>query len=382
MSARQSAQPEFTAPTPESIRRAFDSPTPLTIGAEEELMLVDPGSRDLAPVAEALLECTGGDPRYKRELPATQVEIVTRPAATVSELSAQLRVARGELAQAASGLADLAAAGTHPFAAPEGELSAAPRYRAAIAEYGRTVRRQLVFALQIHVAPGSADRALAVYNAVRSYLPELAALAANAPYHDGAETGLASVRPQIAGLLPRQGVPPPLDSWEEYAEALRWTTRLGTAADPGAWWWELRPHPGFGTLEVRVPDAQTTVGEAAAVAAFVHALVAWLGERFDAGESPATHPTWRISENRWRAARAGVEAELGDLDGGPPVAARERLAGLLDDLGPVATRLGCAAELDSSRALVDRNGAMRQLEIGRGRGPRAVVDWLCERFLA
>ena len=381
MTASQSPPPGSPTPSAESIRRAFDSQEPLTIGAEEELMLLDPGSRDLAPLANAVLERTAGDPRFKLELPASQLEIVTEPVGSVAELSERLRRSRCDLAELTTGLADLAAAGTHPFAAAQGELNSGARYRATMAEYGATARRQLVFALQIHVAPGSAARALAVYNALRSYLPEIAALAANAPFHDGAETGLASVRPQISGLLPRQGVPPPLASWDEYAEALRWGARAGTFAGPSAWWWELRPHPRFGTLELRVPDAQTTVAEAGAVAAFAHSLVAWLGGLFDAGEPLPVHPSWRISENRWRAARDGVRAELADLNDGAPFLVRDRLGELFDLLGPVAEELGCRDGLDQARRQLECNGALRQTEVGRARGVRALVDWLCERFL-
>jgi carboxylate-amine ligase len=373
MSALQSAA---------SLRRAFDSREKLTIGAEEELMLLDPESGDLAPIAPQVLERAGGDPRFKLEMPASQLEIVTDPVATVSELAAQLRASRQDLAERADGLAAIAAAGTHPFAASEGDLNPGPPYRETAAEYGRTARRQLVFALQIHVAPGSAERALAVYNALRSYLPEIAALAANAPFQGGSDTGLASVRPQIAGLLPRQGVPPALSTFEEFAEALRWGARLGTVPGPNAWWWELRPHPGFGTLEVRVADAQTTVGEAAAIAAFVQTLVAWLGERHDAGERLAVHPSWRIAENRWRAMDGGLDASLGDLDDGVPIPARERLGGLLDALEPTARRLDCAAEFRLTREQVAANGALRQTEVGRVRGPHGLVDWLRSRFLA
>ena len=204
---------------------------------------------------------------------------------------------------------------------PEGELNRNERYDAAAERYGqRVLGRQLVFALQVHVAPGSADAALAVYNALRSYLPDIAALAANAPFLAGADTGLASVRPSIGLLLPRQGVPPVIESWDEFAQALDWGSR-GDTFDRSAWWWELRPHVTHGTLELRVPDAQTTVDDAAAVAALGQCLVAWLCERHDAGEQLPVAPSWRIAENRWFAARDGAEARLVDLETGEPVLA-------------------------------------------------------------
>ena len=161
-----------------------------------------------------------------------------------------------------------------------GELNPGDRYDTVAARFGDVARAQLVCALQVHVALGSAERTLAVYNALRGYLPELAALAANAPFHAGRDTGFASVRPLINGLLPRQSVPPAFASWDEYADAIAWAV-----PEPGSWWWELRPHLTFGTLEVRVCDAQTTLEEAAAVTAFVHCLVAWLSEQDDVGRA-------------------------------------------------------------------------------------------------
>jgi glutamate---cysteine ligase / carboxylate-amine ligase len=362
---------------------AFEIEAPLTIGVEEELMLLDPDSLDLAPVATKLLARTGGDPRFKLELPAAQLEIVTPPLATVGAIAAFLAGARRDLAAAADGLARLAGAGVHPFAAPEGDVNTGPRYDHTVATYGRVARRQLVFALQVHVAVPRAERALAVHNALRSYLPELLALAANGPFHAGEDTGLATVRPKIGEQLPRQGVPPPIASWDELAADLAWGERAGTVHHPGVWWWELRPHPSHGTLEVRVPDTQATVADAAAVAAVVHALVGWLVRRHDAGERLPVVPTWRIEENRWAALRDGVHGTLADLATGARAPTDERLSALIDELGPVAAELGCAAELDGARALIAAGGgAQRQREVAAGGDLTAVVADLAGRFLA
>ena len=241
-------------------------------------------------------------------------------------------------------------------------------------------RRQLVLALQVHVAPGSAERALAVYNALRGYLPELAALAANAPFHAGRDTELASVRPQISSLLPRQGVPPPLPSWEAFADELRWGVASDALPTTRLWWWELRPHAAFGTLELRVPDAQTTVADAAAIAAVAHSLVARLCERHAGGERLGAPETWRIEENRWSACRHGVEGELADLDSGRRRPTRERLHALLDELEPIAARLGAGAHLRHARSLVELNGALRQRAVASERGLRGLAGWLAESF--
>jgi carboxylate-amine ligase len=368
-------------PTATRLRRAFDDAGGFTIGLEEELMLLDPVSLDLAPRAAEMLELTAGDPRFKLELPASQLEIVLPPQPTVTAAARELASARAELAAALAGEVRLATAGLHPTAAPEGELSRGPRYDRTAAEFGVLARRQLVFALQVHVAVGGADRSLAVYNGLRSRLPELAALAANAPFHAGRDTGMASARPAVARALPRQGVPPAFESWDDYARALRWGAAAGAVPEPGTWWWELRPHPLFGTLELRVADAQTTVAEAAAVVAVAVALVRSLADRHDAGERLPAVPRWRIEENAWSAARRGLDAELADLETGTPEPARELLRALLEEVAPAAAALGCEAELALAAELVEENGAMRQRAVAAAEGLDAVPAWLAGRWL-
>jgi len=372
-----------TTTTAERLRATFEAPAPLTVGIEEELMLLDPATLDLAPVAVEVLERLAGDPRFKPELPAAQIELLTRPAATVPEAVAQLAGGRQDLAAACAGLALPAGSGTHPFTDAEGELNGAERYRHTRDEYGPVARRQLVFGLHVHVRVSGVDRALAVYNALRNNLPELAALAANAPFHEGRDTGLASVRPKISETLPRQGVPPAFDEIEQLAEALDWGTAAGALAGPRTWWWELRLHPYFGTVEVRVPDQQARARESAAIAAVTHCLVARLCERHDAGERLPRDPTWRIAENRWSAARHGLEGAMADLDTGARRPTRKRLRKLLTELASTAERLGASAELALAEGLVEENGAMRQRAVAARRGDlRGLATELAERFLA
>lgn len=347
-------------------------------------MVLDPDTFELVPRAPEVLGLLDGDPRFKLELPAAQLEIVVEPATTVPEAAGALLEARRDVTARVGGAVRFAAAGFHPTSPGIGELNRLPRFDHVIGEYGVVAARQLVCALQVHVSVPDADRALAVYNAARSYLPWLAALAANAPFYEGRDTGLASVRAKIGELLPRQGVPPAFESWETYAGALAWGARTGAFPGASSWWYELRLHPRFGTLELRVPDGQTTVGDAAAIAAVTQALLAWLAERHDGGDLGAPAETWRIEQNRWWACRDGVDGDLADLDTGAVRPTRERLHELLDELAPVAGRLGATRELTRARELVECNGAIAQRRVAAGAcaGISSVPGWLASKFLA
>lgn len=327
-------------------------------------MLLDAETLDLAPRAAQLLSRLGGDPRFKLELAAAQIEIATPPQPTVEAAAGQLEQARARLASAAAPDLRLAAAGTHAFGKPLGELNGDERYEAARRKHGQLAERQLIFGLHVHVGLDDADAAVAVHDALRSYLPEIAALAANAPFHDGRDSGLASVRPTICDLLPRQGVPPALGSLEAYADDLRWGTRCGALSSPRQWWWALRLHPAFGTVEVRVPDAQSTVAETAAIAA----LVADLAARHAAGEPLAVAPAWRIEENRRAACRYGPAGAMADLETGCREPTAQRLTRLLDDLGDAARRLGCGEQLATARTMLDAGGPGRRPTARRDAG--------------
>jgi carboxylate-amine ligase len=366
--------------TASQLEALFGGVRPFTVGLEEEVMLLEPRSLELAEIAPAVLERLPADGRFKLEMPASQLELLTPPRDDVPSAVADLAAARRALLDAADGLARPAAAGVHPFSAGAGALNPGPRYEQMTSEYGPVARRQLVCALQVHVAVGGAERTLAVYNALRERLPLLAALAANAPFYEGRDTGLASVRPKIAELLPRQGVPPALDGWDQLDRELGWGARSGALPRQSSWWWELRPHPTFGTLELRVPDAQTTLADAGAIAAVAQALVAWLAERHDEGIAEDPVSGWRIEENRWAACRHGVEGSFADLRSGERRPARDCLHSLLDRLEPYAERLGASGPLDHTRAVIEENGSLRQRRVASDGGPKGVAEWLAARF--
>lgn len=364
----------------DTLRTAFDAVGGFTLGVEEELMLLDPETLDLAPESARALQAVDGDLRFRPELPAAQLEIVTSPAATVTEVVNQLRDARATLRAAVAPDLRIAAAGTHPFADPIGVMSQGDRYREIVEEYGWAAVRGMVFGLHVHVAVGGADRTLAVHNALRSFVPQLAALAGNAPFLGGEDTGLASIRPKIAEGFPRQGVAPAFATWEAFAELLNWGYATGAVPSSRHLWWELRLHPAYGTIELRAPDMPSTLADVGAIAAVFQALTALLAERYDAGGPLPVHSDFRIAENRWRALRHGLPGTLVDLDTGEPRSTRETIAATLDDLEDVAGRLGSSSHLAVARLLLACNGAETQRAVASERGLHGLVGWLADRF--
>jgi carboxylate-amine ligase len=367
-------------PAAAEIREALERVEPVSVGLEEEVMMLEPETLELWPEAARVLARLGGDARFTSELPASQVELRTAPARAASQAVAALADARLDLIRACQDDARPAASGVHPFSPAGGKLNRGPRYDDLHQYHRWAAERQLVSSLQVHVAVGGADRTLAVYNALRCYLPEIGALAANAPIYEGVDTGLASVRPLICTTLPRQGLPPRLPSWEWFAGELEWGSRADRFSDPASWWWELRPHIRYGTLEVRIPDAQTRLTDVAGVAGFVQALVAWLIDQYEAGEQLLDAPTWRIAENRWAALRFGAEGHLADLRSGQPASTRDRLFELIETVTPAATRLGIADLLDLTRALATTGGSARQRQIFGELGGFGLAEWLTRAF--
>lgn len=364
--------------TAEACARAFDAPEPYTIGVEEELMILDPGTLDLTPGIEEIFPRLGGDPRFAKELRASMIESVSRVCANAAEAEEELRRARRDLIAAAGSTFSIAAAGTHPCSTRRGDITPGDRYRAIAELYPWAATRGMMCGLHVHVAVGDAARALAVYNALRSYAPELSALAANSPFFEARDTGLASVRPILNEAFPRAGTPPRLESWRDFVELLDWGRRGGSFPDATFLWWEIRPHPLFGTIELRIPDAATRVEDAGAIAAFAQCLVVWLGERHDAGERLPSHDSFRIGENAWSALRYGLDGWLLDLDTGEPEATRDRIHAVLSELDPVAARIGCAAQLEHARTLLVDNGAERQRSVNEREGMAGLVRWLVD----
>jgi carboxylate-amine ligase len=357
-------------PTRSPLRRPFDAVSDLTVGAEEELLLLDPGTLEPAAASGWLLAELGESRMHRPELWSAQVELVTDVGDSPAAVTGDLRGARTRLAEVAAGRLRIAGLGTHPLALPAETFSPGDRY-AQIVEQHRLGARlgALASGLHVHVAVHGADRALAVYNAMRGYAPLFTALAANAPFIAGQDTGLATVRPTLADALPRQGVGPHLPAWSDLEELVEWGRRTGAIPDPAKLWWECRLNLRLGTIEMRAPDAQSSLDDDHALIALAHALVADLCERLDGGERLPAHDTLRIQENRWRATRFGMDAELIDLETDRPVPAPDAVAQLLDRLARHAT----PESLAHVRALAARDEPGEQRRVARLHGPAAIV---------
>ena len=361
----------------ESCRRTFSEGVSLTVGLEEELLLLEPTTLIPANDSESVLIRLEDD-RFTCELRSAQLEVRTPACSTVADACSRLAAARRFAVDRLAGSTRIAAAGVHPSSISPIEITDQGRYRRIAADCPWGVREGLPSGLHVHVAIRGARRALAVYNAARSFLPEVAALAANSPFLGGRDVGLASSRLKLNEAFPRSGIPPAFRSWTEYADFVAWGTSGGVFPDQSYLWWDLRLHPLYGTLEFRIADAQTRVEEAGAVAAFCQALVASLAARFDAGEQLPCHEPHRIAENRWLAVRDGLDGALVDLDTGMPQPARSRIAAILALLEPVAEKFGCRNEMLATWTLLEENGAERQRRIAAESGPDEVVRWLAE----
>ncbi len=320
------------------------------------------------PAAPRIVDRAAGDRRLRGELPVCQIEMATPPRRDTGEIEADLRSGRAAVASWCEGLAVPISAAVHPFV--DRTSVSGGRARDQVRRYGWLARRQLVGALQVHVAVGDPGLVVAVHDELRAHLPLIAGLAAAAPYARGRDTGFASVRPFVTALLPRQGIPPAFGTLARYSEALDWAVHSGAVTDPTEWWWDLRIHPLHGTLEVRVADAQPTVADAMGVVEFVVALVRHLTERAACADLPDACPTWCIDENRRAVAMAGLDATIIDPSGHRR-RGDETVLALVDELEAAGT-----AALTRTRRLV-ASPAHRRL---RAWGTPLVVERLGDAF--
>jgi carboxylate-amine ligase len=358
------------------MERRFGSSAPFTTGVEEEFQLVDPHTRELVPAIEAVIGASpDGSGRMGRELFQDCVELRTPVFSDVAGLGRQLPALRREVAKAASTAGvRIAGAGLHPVSDPfVQEITPGERYRRMEEELGALARLQIIYALHVHIGVPDEEAAIRATNALLRHVPILTALGANSPFWNGMDTGFASARVKIRDASPRSGLPPTFTSWKEfegYTEAL---VAMGNIPDFSWFWWDVRPHPRHGTVELRVPDAQADPYYAVALAALTQCIVA-------TAEDHTPQDARFVSENKWRAIRRGLDARLYDFDTREEKGARETARDLVADLRPVSQDLRCEEELGGVLEILDRgNGAELQRAAYERRGSlQDVVDYLLE----
>jgi carboxylate-amine ligase len=359
--------------------------TDYTVGIEEEVMLLDPDNDwILAPRIDEVFERLGKHLRAhtSAETQDSVLELATDPHESAAAATRQLGELRHLLAEQLKTL-DLkaACAGTHPSAVwTDTRISEDERHQFVYGAMRELARREPTFGLHVHVAVGDPEQAMTVANRMRLHLPVLLALSANSPYWQGRDTGLASARTPIFQAFPRVGIPRAFPSYAEYVETVDRLLRLDAFPDPTHLWWDVRPQPKFGTIEVRVMDVQTDNDATEALASLVQSIARLeLEEGFH--DDPAIDQIEVIAENRFLACRDGIDAELIDLVGERRLPVRDAVADLLDATRPHAQELGCDAALETIADLARMNGARRQRDVYAERGNlSAVIEDLSRRF--
>jgi carboxylate-amine ligase len=357
----------------ERVRERFEQSTDFTLAVEEEFALVNPENLELEHRFEDLFEACQEDSvlaeSAKGELIASEIEIRSGRAESFQEMVERQRDRRARLFTLAEGMGlGLAATGTHPWANYlDQRIIGTPHYQRLKRELGYVAQRNNTWSLHVHMGIRGADRAIAVCDSLRGVLPLLLAVSANSPFLDGRDTRLHSVRSEIfTRTFPRCGIPDPFGSWSTYADFVELLIRTGTIVESTQMWWSVRPHHAFGTVEVRICDAQTGGEESFALAALIAACIAQTARDHDDGRLGEPAHQRGLEENVWRAIRYGMDGRLIDLVEREEVEARRALEQVLEWTEPIRN------ELDLDVELPEHNGAQRDRE--RLEGGSALPD--------
>jgi carboxylate-amine ligase len=329
-------------------------------------MICDAETLDLAQGIDGILGALPEDftGYVKPELMQSVLEVATLPCADVAEANTQLADLRRLVREVASGQGlTIGASGTHPAARYEDQLIVdLPRYKELADELGWIAQRELIFGTHVHIGIDDAEKAIYVADGIRGYLPLLLGMSSNSPLWQGKNTGMMSARTPVFRGFPRVGIPPYYGSWEIYSHRVELMMRGGAIPDYTYLWWDVRPHPNLGTVELRVFDQQTRLEHTIGFAALAQALVYRLAANYDEGVPSVEHPWELIDDNKVRAALVGIEGKLIDFDRGFEVPGAELVRGIISDLHEHAEELGCEAELNGLTDLLDHGtGARRQL---------------------
>ena len=361
-----------------------------TLGIEWELQLIDAQTRLLRQDSDAVLaalpglDARGVHPHIRHELMQSTVEIVTGICSTVSEAKADLGKAVEELQRIA---ADrdilLACSGTHPVSNwRDAKMAPIARYAELVEQMQWLARRIQTFGVHVHVGLRDGAKAIPVVNALAAYLPHFLALTASSPFWNGQDTGLASTRAIIFGDLPTAGPPHRLSSWSDFEEYMETLLRAQTIRSIKEVWWDIRPHPDLGTVEIRMFDGLPTAREVGMAAALSQSLVQLFDAQLDRGYQLPSPSSWVVRDNKWRATRYGLDATVITDESGTTAPLRDELYELVRELEPVADRLGCLEELQVASEVLEFGASYeRQRAILAQAGEMThVVDALVTEF--
>jgi glutamate---cysteine ligase / carboxylate-amine ligase len=344
-------------------RDEFESGRDFTVAIEEEFAVLDPETLSLASRFEELQAAAQGtelEPHLVGELISCEVEVRTGRCETFAEAATTAAERRRQLFELADRLGiALGSTGAHPWSPwQEQKVIDTPHYRRVEEGLRYVAWRNNTFGIHVHVGVRGPDRAIAVINGLRTFLPELLALSASSPFYEGLYTYLHSTRTQLfTRMFPRCGVPDVFPDWDEYERYVRFLYGTNSVVEHTQIWWSVRPHLAFPTAEIRIADAQPDLSEALSLCALGYALTARLARAYDEGEPLPGHPHRLIEENLWRAIRFGLSGELIDLDSGAVRPARAALEQLIEWVLPVAEELGAGSYLNVPSA----NAAERQI---------------------
>jgi carboxylate-amine ligase len=361
-----------------------------TLGIEWELQLIDRRTRMLRQDAREVLDAlpglseSGEHPKMKYELMQSAVEVVTGICSTVAEAKRDLAATISQLQRITGERGTmLACAGTHPVSDwRDAKMAPIQRYAELLENLQWLARRIQTFGVHVHVGIRDRSKAMPIVNALAGYLPHFLALTASSPFWSGHDTGLASSRSVIFGGLPTSGPPQLLAEWSDFENYMDTLLRAGTIRSIKEVWWDIRPHPDFGTVEVRMFDGLPTLREIGMAAALAQSLVHLLDTQLDRGYRLPCPAAWVVRDNKWRATRYGLDAMVITDDYGSTAPLRDQLYELVRELEPVAERLGCAAELAVAFEVLDQGASYeRQRALVADGGELAdVVDALAAEF--
>lgn len=355
----------------------------LTLGVEVEAQLIDWRNQELCPAATRILPLCQGE-NITAEIFQSMIEISTGICRSLAEVDRDLSRARAALLAACESVGvEVVGAGTHPFSR-RGErlIFPAPRYRTLIDRNQWIARRLTIFGLHVHIGARSGDHAMQLANGLMAHLGTLLALSASSPYIEGHFTGLHSARSTVFESQPTAGSPPSFADWQSFTDHVERLTRCEAIESLKDLWWDIRPNPSYGTVEIRICDGTARPCETLALVALIQCLAAWIDEQIAVGCPPPAPALWRLRENKWRAARWGMEANLILDDEGRWAPMREVVQDLLDRLKPWARKLNCQEYLLPLQLVFeDRGSVHRQRRIyQQTRSLQAVVQALAREW--